>query len=66
MASEPTSAGPEDEPAVKPPSRSDPEHDAGEDRAEPEPTDAPGPRGNPAIDEEALRHRQQERDRRSG
>jgi hypothetical protein len=46
-----------DERAAKPPS----ETEAGpRDDDEPASTDAPGPAGNPDVDEEALRHRQQE------
>jgi hypothetical protein len=46
-----------DERAAKPPS----ETEDGPRDDEPASTDAPGPAGNPDVDEEALRHRQQER-----
>jgi hypothetical protein len=43
-----------DQRAAEPPSESGDEESAG--------TDAPGPAGNPEVDEEALSHRQQDRD----
>ena len=47
-----------DERAAKPPSETE---DGPRDDDEPASSDAPGPAGNPDVDEEALRHRQQER-----
>ena len=49
-----------DERATEPPATGQPEQDPGEGDPEPDPGDSPGPMGNPASDEEALSHGQQE------
>ena len=49
-----------DERATEPPGTEPPDQDPGEGEPEPDPGDSPGPMGNPASDEEALSHRQQE------
>jgi hypothetical protein len=55
-----------DERASQPPAKPEPEQAPQErrgDRPGKEPGESPGPRGNPETDEEALRHRQLERER---
>ena len=49
-----------DERASEPPAEEQPEHDPGEGEPEPEPGEDPGPFGNPASDEEAQSHGQQQ------
>ena len=49
-----------DERATESPASGEPDRDPGEGEPEPDPGDSPGPLGNPASDEEALSHRQQE------
>jgi hypothetical protein len=51
--------GSDDRRAADPPAREQPEHDPGEGEPAESSEQAPGPRGNPATDEEALRQRQQ-------
>jgi hypothetical protein len=48
-----------DERGTRPPADDEPETT---EEGEPSATESPGPRGNPEVDEEALRHRQQETD----
>jgi hypothetical protein len=55
-----------DERATRPPAEKEPEEaptPEGEDRPSEDPSEGPGPRGNPAVDEEALRKKQEEQER---
>ena len=55
-----------DERATQPPAESEPEETPapeGEDRPGEDPSEGPGPRGNPLVDEEALRKKQEEQER---
>ena len=55
----------QDERATEPPADTKPEDVPGGDDEAPreDPSKDPGPRGNPDVDEEALRHKQEEQDR---
>jgi hypothetical protein len=55
----------QDERATEPPGDNEPEQVPGnaDDAPREDPSEDPGPRGNPDVDEEALRHKQQEQDR---
>jgi len=58
----------QDDTSTQPPA-DDPSDDApseGGDQPSGDPAEAPGPRGNPDVDEEALRHKQEEQDRVAG
>jgi hypothetical protein len=58
-----------DERATHPPADSEPERTPtpeGEERPSDDPVEGPGPRGNPAVDEEALRRKQEEKERADG
>ena len=52
-----------DERAGKPPARDPGDPQTGSGEGEGATDEAPGPYGNPEVDEESLRHRQQERRR---
>jgi hypothetical protein len=55
-----------DERATHPPAKSEPEDTPspeGEDRPSEDPSEGPGPRGNPSVDEESLRKKQEEQER---
>jgi hypothetical protein len=55
-----------DERATHPPAENEPEETPtpeDEDRPSEDPSVGPGPRGNPTVDEEALRKKQEERER---
>jgi hypothetical protein len=52
--------------ATHPPADEEPERTPapeGDDHPAEDPSEAPGPRGNPAVDEESLRKKQEERGR---
>jgi hypothetical protein len=62
MDEQPASDAPEheDHRATDEPSQGEPEHDPAEGAGESPADEQPGPMGNPAVDEEALRNRQQD------
>jgi len=54
----------QDERATEAPADDEPEQVPGDEGDAPrdDPSEDPGPRGNPDVDEEALRHKQEEQD----
>ena len=58
----------QDDRATEPPAENPPEETSGGggDVPREDPSEDPGPRGNPDVDEEALRHGQEEQEKVSG